>query len=63
MSLFFFAFHVKSVLLYSHKVVSDTFMPPWTVACHAPLCKDFSRQENWSGLSFTSPGDLPNPGI
>ena len=23
----------------------------------------FSRQEHWSSLSFTSPGDLPNPGI
>ena len=23
----------------------------------------FSRQEHWSGLSFPSPGDLPNPGI
>ena len=23
----------------------------------------FSRQEHWSGLPFTSPGDLPNPGI
>ena len=23
----------------------------------------FSRQESWSGLSFPSPGDLPNPGI
>ena len=23
----------------------------------------FSRQEYWSGLSFPSPGDLPNPGI
>ena len=23
----------------------------------------FSRQEYWSGLPFTSPGDLPNPGI
>ena len=23
----------------------------------------FSRQENWSGLLFPSPGDLPNPGI
>ena len=22
-----------------------------------------SRQEYWSGLSFPSPGDLPNPGI
>ena len=24
---------------------------------------EFSRQEYWSGLSFSSPGDLPNPGI
>ena len=23
----------------------------------------FSRQEYWNGLSFPSPGDLPNPGI
>ena len=23
----------------------------------------FSRQEDWSGLPFPSPGDLPNPGI
>ena len=23
----------------------------------------FSRQEYWSGLSFPSPGDLPQPGI
>ena len=23
----------------------------------------FSRQENWSGLPFLSPGDLPNQGI
>ena len=23
----------------------------------------FSRQENWSGLPFPSPGDLPNLGI
>ena len=24
---------------------------------------EFSRQEYWSGLSFSSPGDLPDPGI
>ena len=23
----------------------------------------FSRQEDWSGLPFPSPGDLPDPGI
>ena len=29
----------------------------------APLCMEFSRQEHWSGLSFPSPGNLPDPGI
>ena len=24
---------------------------------------EFSRQEYWSGLPFSSPGGLPNPGI
>ena len=24
---------------------------------------EFFRQEDWSGLSVPSPGDLPNPGI
>ena len=24
---------------------------------------EFSRPESWSGWSFPSPGDLPNPGI
>ena len=24
---------------------------------------EFPRQEDWSGLPFPSPGDLPNPGI
>ena len=23
----------------------------------------FSRQEYWSGLTFSTPGDLPDPGI
>ena len=36
---------------------------PWTVASQAPLSMGFSRQEYWSGLSFSSLGDLPNPGI
>ena len=35
----------------------------WTVARQAPLSMGFSRQEYWSGLPFTSPQDLPNPGI
>ena len=29
----------------------------------APLSMGFPRQEYWSGLPFTSPEDLPHPGI
>ena len=36
---------------------------PWATAHQAPLSMGFSRQEYWSGLSWPSPGDLPNPGI
>ena len=39
------------------------FAIPWTVTYQAPLSMGFSRQEYWSGLSFPSPGDLPDPGI
>ena len=38
------------------------FETPWTVAHQAPLSMGFSRQEYWSGLPFSSPGNLPNPG-
>ena len=34
----------------------------WTVTCQAPLSMGFPRQDYWSGLPFSSPGDLPNPG-
>ena len=37
------------------------FVTPWTVACHAPLSMESSREEHWSGLPFPSPGDLPDP--
>ena len=36
---------------------------PWTVTHQAPLPMEFPRQEYWNGYSFSSPGDLPNPGI
>ena len=39
------------------------FVTPWTVAYRASPSMEFSRQEYWSGLPFTPPGDLPNPGI
>ena len=37
--------------------------PPSTIAHQALLSKEFSRQEYWSALSFSFPGDLPNSGI
>ena len=40
-----------------------TFATPWTIAHQAPLSMEFSRQEYGSGLLFSTPGDLPNPGI
>ena len=33
------------------------------VAHKAPLSMGFSKQEHWNGLSFPSPGDLPNQGV
>ena len=43
--------------------MSDSFARPWTVADQAPLAIRFPRHEHWSGLPFSSPGDLPDPGI
>ena len=40
-----------------------TLATPWTVACQAHLSMEFLRQECWSGLPFSSPGHLLNPGI
>ena len=50
--------------LLSHVWLSVTL---WTiahkgVAHHAPLSAGFSRQEYWSGLPYSSPGALPDPG-
>ena len=45
---------------FSHAPLSAT---PWTVALQAPLSVRFSRQEYWSGVPHSTPGDLPDPGI
>ena len=42
---------------------AQLFVTPWTVAHEAPISIEFSRQEYWSELPFSSPGDLPDPGI
>ena len=39
------------------------FVTPWAVAHQAPLSLVFPRQEYWSDLPFSSPGQLPDPGI
>ena len=36
---------------------------PMDCSQQAPLSMGFPRQEYWSRLPFSSPGDLPNPGI
>ena len=41
----------------------NLFPTLWTVARQAPLSMGFSRQEYWSGLPFSSSGDLSNPRI
>ena len=52
--------YIRKVKLFS---LVRLFATPWTVACQAPTSMGFSRPEYWSGLSFPSPGDLPDPGI
>ena len=56
----FFRTHAYVLSHFSHVRL---FAIPWTVASLAPLSMDFSRQEYWNGLPFSSPGDIPNPGI
>ena len=48
--------------LFSCQVMSDSAIS-WTVAGQAPLSLRFPRQEYWNRVTFSSPGDLPDPGI
>ena len=48
--------------MFSHLVVSSSFVTPWTVACQSPPSMEFPRQKQWSGLPFSTTGDLPNRG-
>ena len=38
------------------------FATLWAVARQAPLSMGLFRQQYWSGLPLSPPGDLPNPG-
>ena len=53
----------KFLHVLSCSIISDSFVTAWTVACQASLSMEFSRQEHWSELPFSSPGDLPHPKI
>ena len=58
-SIFFF----PNIYVFSLSLVaksSSTLVTLWTVARQASLSMGFSRQECWSGLSFPSPGHLPD---
>ena len=66
----FFFYHLGSSCVYLSACVCLShchvwlLATPWTVAMRIlwnPL--EFSRQANWSGLPFSFPGHLPNPGI
>ena len=39
------------------------FVTPWTVVHQVLLSMEFSGQGYWIGQPFSSPGNLPNPGI
>ena len=58
-------YFIKSSLCVYAQLLSlvHLFAGPWTVACQAALPMESSRQEYWSGLTFPTPGALPNPGI
>ena len=51
------------VCVLSHFRHVQLFLTLWTVALQAPLSMRFPRQEDWSGLPCSPPGDLPDPGI
>ena len=53
--------HVWAVL--SCSVMSDSFWPHGLLPARLLCPWGFSRQEYWSELSCSPPGDLPNPGI
>ena len=58
--LFFVAICVWVLTCFSH---IQLFATLWTQARQTPLSIGFCRKEDWSGVPFPTPGDLPNPRI
>ena len=42
---------------------AQLFVPPWTVTHQTSLSKGFPRQEYWSGLPLSTPGNIPDSKI
>ena len=70
LTLFGFCITIRSSMIIHHKPVPvcaqslgcvQLFSTPWTRAGQAPHSMGFSRQEHWSGLPFSPPGDRPHP--
>ena len=61
----------KSLLKLSYWNISSCTFNMWAwwatyrlnVVHHAPLCMELPWYEHWSGLTFPTPGDVPDPGI
>ena len=54
---------VASLLLFSRRVVSDSLQPHGLQPARLLSPWDFPGQGSWSRLPFSSPGNLPYPGI
>ena len=53
----------KHLCVFSVAKLRQTLCYPRTIAHQTPLSMGFPMQEYWSMLPFSSPGDLPDPGI
>ena len=51
------------LLLFSDRVVIDSFATPWTIARQAPLSMGLSRQEYWSGCHALLLRIFPTQGL
>ena len=57
------SFHIHFLPIGPVCVLSHICDPMNYIAFQAPLSMESSTEGYWSGLSFTTPGDLPNPGV
>ena len=59
----FLLYYIVCMYVLSRFSHVQLFATLWTVAHQVLLSMEFSRQEYWSGLSCSPPGDLLDPGI